>query len=198
MLGKDCPVRDGGLAVSVHDRHALGIERFASNEGVQDAGLRFGRAVKHRQIRFPYVAVVLEFAAQGKIGALCAGEHHHSACVSVETVNHTGAFVASDACHVRKILQEDVAQRPIRISGRTVYYNARRLVHDDDVVIRMEYFNGYLALLFHLLLWYSRQWQNPSNSGSLICSRKFLHMHFVSSLRSSMHGQYPPVRFRPS
>lgn len=42
------------------------------------------------------------------------------------------------------------------------------------------------------------QWQNPSNSGSLIWSRNSLHIHLVSSVCSLRQGQYPPVLFSPS
>ena len=47
-------------------------------------------------------------------------------------------------------------------------------------------------------LYYKRQWQYPSKSGSAIWSLNSLHMQRFSSVRARRHGQYPPVRFNPS
>ena len=42
------------------------------------------------------------------------------------------------------------------------------------------------------------QWQYPVKLGSLICSRNSLHIHFVSSVRSVLQGQYPLFFLSPS
>ena len=97
--------------------------------------------------------MALKLAPQCEIGPLRTGKHHHAAGVTVETVHHTGTLFASHLCHVRKILQEDVAERSVRISGRTVHNDARRLVDDNHVAVGMDYLHGDIAAGLHLLLW---------------------------------------------
>ena len=159
LFRKDRPVRNRRLAVMVHNSHALGIERFASDQGAERAGLRFWRTVKHGKIRLFYTPMALELATHGEVGALRTREHHHAARVAVKAVHHTWTLFAPNARNIRKIPQQKIAKRSIRISWSPMHNQPGGLVYDNYGIIGMKHFYRYVRPAFHLLLWYRKQWQ---------------------------------------
>ena len=152
LLRKDGPMRNCRFAVAFRNGHAFRVERFASDQGFERSSLRLRCAVENREICLADSSMRLKFPSQCEIRALRPRKHHHSARFAVEPMDHAGAFRAAYSRHVRKVLQQNVAERSVGVAGSAVHDHTGGFVDDNYVVISVDYFQGNVSSALHLLL----------------------------------------------
>ena len=84
----------------------------------------------------PRERVIRELRREGEVRGVVLRRDDQAAGVAVDAVDDAGALFAADAGEtVAAVVQKRVHERPVRVTGGGVDDHARRLVHNDHVLI---------------------------------------------------------------
>lgn len=138
---KDIPSRDSPFAFMFHHGHSLCIPRLAPNQRIKFPGRWLQSPVKNSKVGLLDSQMAFKIAPQRQIRAPSTGKHHDPARITVQAMHHARTLDASYSCHVREHLQQMVAKRAVCIARCPVDNHSGRLVHDNNIVIRVDHIN---------------------------------------------------------
>ena len=147
--GDDPPVRDRELAPLLDDRHALAVDRMATDEVLDSSGVEAGTTVDDREIRLLDVPMGGERPDESVHRGLRLGDDKQTARVLVEAVDDAGARHAADARERRTVVEKRVDERAGEVSRRRMYDEAGRLVDADEIVVFVDDRKGDVLWLGH-------------------------------------------------